>query len=517
MYIAVTPLIHSIRGKDIFTYQTISPTETVAVGQVVWIPWRNQTVLGVVRQIKAVTPLTKAKPITAATPITLPTAYQAYIAWFAEFYAVSLSHAYYLALPQFTPRTLTKLLAQELTFTTNTLHSSARHAATYLIQNDLHVATYIDNIFKTASGPVVVVVPEIEQLKRLAVTLKLLSPKCVSSETSQPGLRAVFLQLLQAKPGLYLGTKRLSLFPLPKAQHVIMVEPEDFSHKQWGVNPRYHVYRLATYLQEHGVSVTYLSYCPRVEQYAAHPIITELRQQPVNSNVNTIAMQQQHRLSLQVQDRLTEANVVVVWHQHKGKSDLLVCQNCSTIISDTAALRCSTCQSPALRIRGFGTTDLAQQLRELYPDRPVLEITKDQLRPMIDYSARPILVGTSSLKNAIDWSKVDYTVVVSIDYLLGLAHFRAHEIVLQQLTWLKYHSPRLDIQTYVPDHPIFTALSQSWPKNWFEQTLRERQQLHFPPASERIELRHVKTQQRKVIRNLNELPDDPHWIIDREV
>ncbi|EKE01993.1 MAG: hypothetical protein ACD_21C00010G0004 [uncultured bacterium] len=514
MYIAVTPLIHSIRGKDTFTYTQPTDLATVVVGQLVWVPWRNSIKLGLVQATTSVAALAKAKPITAISSIILPPDYRAYIEWFAKFYAISLSHAYLAALPNFTQRTLK---SSEATFELFAPQNPDCLNTTKLVQTDTQIIDFLRQTIDTTKGPVVVLVPEIARLQQLAKQLKLPESHCISSHSSPAAQRETFFTLLAKRAGCYLGTKRLSLFPINNAEKIIVIEPEDFSHKQWGLNPRYHVYRLTEYLGQHGTAITYLSYCPRVEQYNAHTIDPSwLQPDQIKHQVRFIDMQGQQHLSLQAQNRLAEAKTAVVWHQHKGRADLLICQNCSSIVQNRQAVVCQVCQSPRLHIRGFGTTDLVKELHELFPQRKIIEITKDQAAPVIDYDDHPIIVGTSALKNSLDWTKIDYCLIAAVDYLLSLPHFRAHEIVLQQLTWLKYHNSEMDIQTYVPSHPVFQALSQTWPEHWFRQTLSERQQLRFPPAGDRIELRQVKTGQRKNIRTLADFPDDPHWIIDRE-
>ena len=147
MYIAVTPLIHSIRGKDNFTYQTSNAAVQLHVGQLVWIPWRSAIVLGVVQQAHNVKPYVKAKNINAVTTIILPQAYQAYIAWFAQFYAISLSYAYYLSIPHFTPRTFAASLKQHHSAYSTSIASKGlgtKLAQTFLLK--------YDNVFRCNSN-----------------------------------------------------------------------------------------------------------------------------------------------------------------------------------------------------------------------------------------------------------------------------------------------------------------------------------------------------------------------------
>src|SRR3989338_3805965 len=104
MYVAVTPAIRSIRGVDTFTYHLPDTTPPLQVGALVKIPWRTQTIVGVVQALNLPPPKFRTKTIIAPIGITLPPEYLAFIDWFASYYYISKSHALTMALPDIPKR-----------------------------------------------------------------------------------------------------------------------------------------------------------------------------------------------------------------------------------------------------------------------------------------------------------------------------------------------------------------------------------------------------------------------------
>lgn len=533
MYVGVTPLLHTIRGVEQFTYR-LPDDATVVVGQVVLVPWRSQQVYGVITAATKVLAFKRAKTITTVTPLILPQRYVQFLQWFAKFYAISLSHALKYALPTlprrrpialpkstavasslaniaFTPTPSLKAVVKKL-FLKSKLHTIISAADSDFVQI---VRTILAD---KHNWPCAIIVPEEIMIAQWQVLLADYSPIAVSAHVGQVALRKAWLSMLTGQRALYLGTKRLSLFPLTEVKHIIVVHPEDPAHKQWDLNPRYHVQRLTDWLaQQAAVQTTYLSYAPRVEQYATHPLNIELLAHFKFPRMRFVAMQQQALLATQAIERLAEAQVPVVWYQRKGRNRLLVCRACSAVFTQVTLVQCSTCHSPDLQPRSLGTTSVVEHLRTLFPQRLIIEITAEHKSITIPYAEHPIIVMTSAGKHVVDWTQVDYAVIALVDHLLGLANFRAHEYAYQQLVWLRNHVPVLDIQTYVPEHPVFQALQQPWPDQWYTNTLMQRHAFYYPPAADYMMLRHTKTHEQKRLKTLVNLPADPAWIIDREL
>lgn len=518
MIIGVTPILHTIRGLEQFTYRTPADLKT-HLGQVVVMPWRTRQIYGVVTALNNVEPLAQAKLIMATTRVVVGERYLRYLRWFANFYGISLSHTFKISLPPMTQRAASQSYSSTSASTTTQALLPLGGAHTMVCARWPDVQRVVKKIVRELKGqPCAMIVPTELAVTRWQTILKTYAPAVVTAKVGRKQLWQVWRAMHCGQSGLYLGTKRLSLLPLTEMKRIIVVFPEDSAQKQWDLNPRYHVQRLTAELADHyAVPVTYISYAPRLEQYAHHTINTERLRHVRLAKMRFISLEQQPALTLQVQERMQQAAVPVLWYQRKGKHRFLICRNCASVQTHTELERCPNCNSLELGMRSLGTTALVEELHRLFPARPIVEITREHKPTAIPYQQHPIIVTTSAGRDAIDWSIVDYAAVVLIDHILGLPYFRAHELAYQQLVWLRNQVLRLDVQTYVPTHPVLLAATQRWPEHWYAQTWQQRQQFYYPPAGEYIIVRHTKTKAQRVIRTMAEVPTDPAWIIDREL
>ncbi len=521
MFISVSPFIRVRRGLDSFTYQ-LPDDQVVQRGQIVLVPWRKQRVVpGVVMETSGAKERTDSKMVKQISQLVLPEDYLQFIEWFAQFYAISLCLAWRLALPTLTKKlTLTQpplANAAQLRLALTDKTNPRSHTIIYARSVDL-AKTVCRILARRHALPAAVLVADNAAVVEWKKILRWWHPLVVTSEQSPAKLRQAFGVMLSGRPQLFLGTKRLSLFPVTQLRHLLLIDPEESAHKQWDLNPRYHVQRLADRLaSQHHLPVTYFSYAPRLEQMISGQIDTKLVQRCAWPKIHYINMEQQPLISWPVMERLKQAAVAVLWYQRKGGSRYFICRACAAYLTQKQLTSCPNCGSHELRAGGFGTGSITQVVQQAFPDRPVIEITQEHKPTAIPYRRRPIIVATTAVKHCLNWQQVEYAAVVSIDQQLAMPFFRAHEWVYQQLVWLRNHLPQLDIQTYVPEHPVFRALTERWPEWWYQQMLQQRQTFHYPPAGEYYLIRNSQTQAQRFIRSLKDLPDDPGWLLDREL
>ncbi|MFA6474598.1 MAG: hypothetical protein WCV88_00165 [Patescibacteria group bacterium] len=429
-YVLVSPVIRVIRGKDQFTYRS---TAALVKGQLVMIPWRNSSVLGVV-QDNNVTPYPTAKWIETVLPDKLPEPYNNFLHWLADHYEISLSSAYLACLPQFhkkkalktapqpvLPRALViqkkrQAVIQQVVDTVVSLQSSS----TILYQRSNEAAAVVLGLIKHVKGPVVIICPDHTQIAYWSGVVAQYHPLVVEAKHKDT-IQSAWQVLVNHQPGVLIGTKRLSLLPLTEATRVIVLDPENSAHEQWDMKPRYHV---QTVVDKQTYAV-YLSMAPRTEQVAHQPIVTALLTEDYLPKITTIASSPGVLFAPGVLAAMAEATHVVLWHNRTVN-----------VIDKT--------------------------IKQMFPDKT-------------------IIVGTTALFNKLDWSTIDTVIATSLDAQLTLPDYRSHETTLQQLIWLRNRVARLYIQTYAPDHPVIQALHQPYPEQWYKQTLRERKRFHYPP------------------------------------
>jgi primosomal protein N' (replication factor Y) len=179
---------------------------------------------------------------------------------------------------------------------------------------------------------------------------------------------------------------------------------------------------------------------------------------------------------------------------HHKKRDRLVCHYCG--YSCRVPKTCAKCGSEHLYFVGEGAERIEEYLREQFPQARIGRLDRDTVRSKREYQQvlgafaqgqLDILVGTQMVAKGHDFQRVTLVGVVSTDRALALPDFRAAERTFQLLTQVAGRAGRgalpgeVLVETYHPEHyAIQYAARQDYP-SFFEQELRFRRLLHYPP------------------------------------
>ena len=195
-------------------------------------------------------------------------------------------------------------------------------------------------------------------------------------------------------------------------------------------------------------------------------------------------------------------DVSLTFHQFK---DQLRCHYCGY---NMAMIRqCMACGSPELDSRGFGTEQIEEEVKALFPEARVGRMDLDTTRGKHSYNRIigqlenreiDILVGTQMLTKGLDFRYVKLVGIMNADALLNFPDFRAHERSFQLMQQVAGRSGRTDvrgkviIQTYNPFHRIVQQVSSYDYTDMFNEQLEERRIYKYPPFYRliRITLRH---------------------------
>lgn len=538
MLVSVVPVLRALPGQDRFIYAVPNKGQVVR-GQVVWIPWRSRTVTGIIWTIAEPPPAFPIKTIVSITPVVLPEPYCQFIEWFAQHYFISLSQAAKFALPNWLRQqptvivplstaqpSATKLAInrQRLPILRQLVHdysqSVGRTITTILYANSIDSVVIIRGLLSQGKR-LAVVVAEDYQLKQWQQWLADFNPVIVTARENRTHVVQACLSLLHKSDSLYLGTKRLSLFPLQDIDVICLLDPEEPAHKQWDLNPRYYVLTVATwYAKATAARLLCFSQAPTLEQWSRHKIDRRLcaGQSPHAVRLVDMRSETDSLLSYPVERQCSKAQTCLLWLNRKGYGRWLVCAQCQRLATDISVVRCPTCGSQRLVLKGFGTSTLVATLQQRWPSRSIIELHKDKPTAGINYAAKPIIVTTSYGWSVIDWIQVEYCAVISIDGVLAQPEFRSHEHVWQMLVRLRNRSRTgLYIQTYVPEHPFWQSLQSFWPADWYQATAADRQRFGYPPYGERYLIRCRSSGERRLVQTANAIPHTRDWIIDREL
>lgn len=192
-------------------------------------------------------------------------------------------------------------------------------------------------------------------------------------------------------------------------------------------------------------------------------------------------------------------DVTLVYHK---KINQLRCHYCGYV--SRIPEKCPDCQSVNIKMKGFGTEKVEEELGLIFPRARIARMdldttrTKHSLQQIIgDFEARKIdiLVGTQMVTKGLDFDNVSLVCILNADNMLSYPDFRAFERSFQLMAQVSGRSGRkfkqgsVIIQTYHPKHPVILDVVKNDYLAMFKQQLVERQKFSYPPYTRLVLLK----------------------------
>jgi primosomal protein N' (replication factor Y) len=196
-------------------------------------------------------------------------------------------------------------------------------------------------------------------------------------------------------------------------------------------------------------------------------------------------------LSCGYSPQCTQCDVSLTYHQVKNQ---LCCHYCGYNISMPTS--CHSCGMTTLSTKGYGTQQIEEQIKKLFPEASVGRMDWDSTRGKWDFDKIiegfenervQILVGTQMVVKGLDFKNVLLVGVINADHVLNLPDFRAHERSYQMLCQVAGRAGRSDnkgkviIQTFQPHHPILKYVIEHDYEGLYTSQEIERKNYHYPP------------------------------------
>ena len=171
--------------------------------------------------------------------------------------------------------------------------------------------------------------------------------------------------------------------------------------------------------------------------------------------------------------RCPRCNINLVYH---FKDSILNCHYCNFRIQ--APVICPNCNSGYIRYSGIGTEKVESELSRLFPQARIKRLDDNKLIDDAD-----IFVSTKSIIKQTNYD-FDLIGVLFIDNSLNRVDFQASEKTYHLLIGLLgLAKGKLIIQTNVTNHHCFRALESKNVQIFYDEELKQRRQLNFPPYS----------------------------------
>ncbi|MES2140296.1 MAG: primosomal protein N' [Bacteroidota bacterium] len=346
---------------------------------------------------------------------------------------------------------------------------------------------------------------------------------------------------------LIVGARSSLFLPFSNLGLVIVDEEHDTSYKQYDPAPRYNARDGAIYLAHIHKAKTLLgSATPSIESYynaqegkygfveitqrfggvqMPEILIADVKEatrkklmkshfSPLLLDTVTLALQNKEQIILFQNRRgfapqlecnicawipqCTNCDVSLTYHK---ASNQLRCHYCGYSIKPPN--KCGACGDTNLRMKGFGTEKIEEELSIFYPKAKIARMDLDTTRSKFAHQHIiqdfedgniDILVGTQMVTKGLDFDNVSMVGILNADSMLNFPDFRSFERSFQLMAQVSGRAGRKNkrgkviIQTQNPDHSIIQDVISTNFLSMYTNQLLDRKNFNYPPFFRLIEI-----------------------------
>jgi primosomal protein N' (replication factor Y) len=347
--------------------------------------------------------------------------------------------------------------------------------------------------------------------------------------------------LYERTPRLILGVRSSLFLPFGNLGLIIVDEEHENTYKQQEPAPRYHARNAAIMLANmHGGKTLLGSATPSIDSYynattgkyglveltarfgeclppEIIPVdIKELKRKKIMKDTLFSPL-----LTRQIHTALEKGEQSILFQNRRGFAPMVECKecgwtphclNCDVSLTyhkyharlechycgykESLPVQCPQCGSTELKMMGFGTEKIEDEVTSLFPSAKVERLDFDSAKTRNAYERiisdfekgkTHILIGTQMLSKGLDFANVGVVGILNADSLMNYPDFRAHERAFQLIIQVSGRAGRRDkrgvvvLQTSQPEHPIIRMAQQFAYKEMVDLQLGERSLFRYPP------------------------------------
>lgn len=357
----------------------------------------------------------------------------------------------------------------------------------------------------------------------------------------------VFARVRDGSCRVLVGARSAVFMPFKELGLIIVDEEHDPGYKQFDPAPRYHGRDVSIYLARmHDARVLLGSSTPAFETlfHASNDKYGLVRlnkryadlSAPEVGFINMLQEQKDgtlkgifsSQLLREISERKERAEQSILFHNQKGYVPHIQCEQCAwtpkcvncditlTYYKGVNLLRChycgfkrspydqcTSCGSKQLKMSGYGTEKIEDELRLLIPgiivDRFDANTVKnrtafDRIIGDFQEGKTHVLIGTQLITKGIDFKNVSLAAVLNTDQMFQYPDFRSSERAFQTIIQLSGRIGRngqkglLLLQTRNPGHFMFEWLKNLSYTELYNAQLHDRERFLYPPYARLIKL-----------------------------
>lgn len=349
-------------------------------------------------------------------------------------------------------------------------------------------------------------------------------------------------QLSDNPYGVILGARSALFLPFSNLRLVIVDEEHETSFKQQDPAPRYHARSAAIMLASMcGAKVLLGSATPSAESYSNAltgkyglvSIMTRYKniQLPEIQVVDVKDLRRRKMMNgpfspallAAVREALADGRQAILFHNRRGFAPMTECHVCGwvphcdkcdvslTLHKSLGRLtchycgsvfyvpdRCPCCGSTDLRARGYGTENIEDRVRDIFPEARISRMDLDTTRTRNAYERiigefssghTNLLIGTQMVSKGLDFGNVAVVGILDADTMLNNPDFRAYEHAFMMMSQVAGRAGRkgsrgkVILQTRNPELPVIGEVVRNDFKTFYKELFEERRMFSYPPFS----------------------------------
>ena len=357
----------------------------------------------------------------------------------------------------------------------------------------------------------------------------------------------IWKKLLANEINLIVGVRSSVFLPFDDLGLIIIDEEHEPSFKQYDPAPRYHARDAALMLAKfHQAKALLGSATPAIETYhlaqtgkLGYVAIHQRYGGSVLPEVTTVNLSKAHKIKQmqgnfstelinEIEKTLLEGEQIIIFQNRRGYAPLLTCSTCGWVpqcqhcdvsltyhqyknelrchycgYKSVTPTSCKACGSTHIKTISFGTEQLEEELKLLFPDVEIGRLDLDTTRGRSAYEniinafssgKTRVLVGTQMVAKGLDFNKVGLVGIIDLDRMLHFPDFRAAERAFQLAVQVAGRAGRQQkqgkvmIQTYNPGQAIVPNIISHNYESFFAGEIEERRLFNYPPFTRTIQL-----------------------------